>query len=238
MKCAAARKIMALTREGELSPDEERRLASHLQVCPACSAERASFLDQTRSLEKLRSITPALRSPEANVRAILDRVRAGGNPLRRGALSMLADRLFRALDVPGLRYALAALVGVTVTGFVFQQVTIFESVSDLEARLAQPGAPRIRMAYALPPGAAERIAQSREIRTILERSRVGQETGYARLDANRIGSIAEILNSPESRWMLHALRPMLRPGEMDTLISGFSRNVQRVLTYSKGVSEQ
>lgn len=237
MNCAEAKRYVAFTRDGELSPEEERRLAEHLRVCPACAAERASFLEQDRSLKKLRSIVPDLRDPEANVQTILHRIRSENAPGRQSVVSAIIDRLIRALEVPGLRYALAVFVTVTVTGFVFQQVTILRSVSALEVRLSQPEAQRFRTVYTVPPGGLQRLAQSPDLRKLLERAEARQMAGHGRYDANRVGLIAQVLDSPESRWMLQTLLPGAQKKEIDSLVSDLTRNVHRVWTYSKGDAE-
>ncbi len=234
MNCAEAKKILAFTREGELSPGEKRALEAHVRTCPVCMAESVSFLEQNRNLERLRSIVPALRDPEENVRAILDRVRAGVLPRRQGFLTTIVDRMIEALEAPGLRYALAVFVTVMVTGFVVQQVAILRSVSALEARLSQPEPPRLRMAYSLPTADLDRLARSGEFRVIFERLEASGGAGPFRLDARRAGPFLALLHAPGSRLMLRTLLPGLRPGDIDTLVTEFSRNVRMILTYSKG----
>jgi hypothetical protein len=234
MNCAETKRFLAFTREGEMSPEEERNLAAHLRTCPACSAEHAAFLNQARTVEKLRSIVPTLKDPEAIVQAVLGRVRGEASPQRQGVVSALVDRLIGALEVPGFRFALAAFVTIMVTGFVFQQVTILRSVSALEARLSQPAPPRIRLAYAVTPGTAEHLTGSLKIRTMLEKAGADQESGEERLRTARVSSIVDLLDSPESRWALYTLLPGSRKGGIDSLVSELSRNVRLVLTYSKG----
>jgi hypothetical protein len=234
MNCAEAKRLIPFTRPGELSPEEEHRLAAHLRACPACTAEHTAFLNQDRAVEKLRSILPTMKDPEANVQAILSRVREEAPPQRQGVVSALVDRLIGALELPGLRYALAVFVTVMVTGFVIQQVTILRSVSALEAQLAKPEAPRIRLAYAVSPGTVEHLSQSEEIRTILEKAGAVQELQSERLRASRGGSITDVLNSPGSRWVLRTLLPGAGEAEIDSLMSRLSRDVRFVLTYSKG----
>lgn len=233
MNCVEAR-ILAFTRDGELSPGEERALEAHLQTCPGCMAERASFLEQRRNLEKLRSIVPALRDPEENVREILSRVRTDSLPRRQGLLTTIVDRMIRALEVPGLRYALAAFVTVMVSGSVVQQVTILRSVSALEARLSGPEPLRLRMAYTVPTADLNRLTRSGELRAILERLEAPGGAGPVRLDASQAGPFLEVLHTPGSRWMLRTLLPGFRDGDIDALVTEFSRNVHMILTYSKG----
>jgi hypothetical protein len=183
-------------------------------------------------MERLRSIIPALPDPEASVQTVLARVRTERAPNRQGPLSALVDRLIRALEVPGLRYALAVFVTVTVTGFVVQQLTILHNVSSLEARLARPDVPGVRMAYAVNPEAIDRLAQAEGIRTILERSGEGLSTG--RFGSARVSTLADLLNAPESRWVLRTLLPGTREETIDSLVNELSRNVRFVLTTSKG----
>ncbi len=231
MKCAEAKRYLALTRKGELTSEIERALAEHVRTCPACAAEQASFLRQDRSLENLRSIAPSLRDPEANVRRILQRVRSESVPRHQHVMSAIVDRLNRALEVPGLRYALAVFVTATVTGFVLQQVTILRNVSALEARLSKPEAPRIRVAYVVPPESVERLTRSREGREIVRTMGSSEATGGLRIDPTRLASFTDLLDSPESRWTLHAVLPGGGTGEVDSLIAELTRNVHRVLTY-------
>lgn len=235
MKCAEAKRLIAFTREGELGPDEERNLGVHLRTCPACAAEREAFLKQDQSLQKLRSIVPELRDPEGSARAILERTRVEAFGQHQGALSALTDRLIRALEVPGLRYALAVFVTVVVTGFVLNQFTILRSVSALEARLSQPEPPRIRLAYAVNPAVIEQLARSREVQAMLEHAGDGRELGRERI---RAGSITDLLNAPESRWVFRTFLPGTRQGEIDSLVNELTRNARLVLTYSKGDAAQ
>jgi hypothetical protein len=236
MNCAEAKRFIPLMRQGELSPAEQRALADHLRSCPSCAAEQAGYLNLNRRIAKLRAIVPELPEPERSVQAILARVRAERRPEHQGYVSALVDRLIRALEVPGLRYALALFVTVTVTGFVFQQLTILQSVSALEARLSRPSTPRVRMAYAVNPEAVERLARAEEIRTILERSGEGIQTD--RLGSARVGTLADLLDAPESREVLRALLPRAGRQTIDSLVAEFSRNIRFVLTTSKGDAAQ
>lgn len=236
MNCAEAKRIIPLTRQGELSEAEQRALEAHLRSCPSCAAERRAFLSQDRRIEQLRTIAPDLPDPEASVRAVLARVRAERLPDRQGPVSTLVDRLIRALEVPGLRYALAVFVTITVTGFIVQQLTILHNVSSLEARLARPDAPGVRMAYAVNPETVERLTHAEEIRTILKRSGEGLETG--RFGSARVGTLADLLNAPESRWVLRSLLPRTGGQTIDSLVTELSRNVRFVLTTSKGDAPQ
>ncbi len=238
MNCAEAGRILGLVRAGELDPGEERALEAHLKTCPACSAERASFLGQRRRLETLRSIVPAPRNPEESIRAILNRVRSSTPSPGRGLITTIMDGMIGALEVPGLRYALAVFVTVMVSGFVLQQVSILKSVTALEARLSQPEPPRLRMAYTVPPADLNRLARSGELQAIFQRAEARGGTRPVRFDANRAAPFLEVLNTPGSRLMLRTLLPGLRDGDIDTLVTEFSRNVQMILTYSKGEEGQ
>ncbi len=234
MNCAEAKRILAFTREGELVPGEERALEAHLRTCPVCMAERASFLEQNRNMEKLRSIIPVLRDPEENAQAILDRVRVDMLPRPQGLVGTIVDQMIRALEFPGLRYALAVFVTVIVTGFVVQQVAILGSVSALEARLSQSDPPRLRMAYSIPRAEVDRLARSGELRAIFQILEAPGGAGPVRFDASRAGAFWEVLHSPGSRWMLRTLLPGVREGDIDTLVAKLARNVRMIMTYSKG----
>jgi hypothetical protein len=238
MNCAEAKRYLALIREGELSAEEERNLDVHLRVCPVCAAERAAYIRQERAMAKLRSISPALRDPEAHLQAVLARVRAESRPRPLGRMSALVVRTIDLLEVPGLRYALAAMVTILVTGFIMQQILILRSVSALESRLAQPEAPRIRLSYALSAEGIEQLKRSADVRAIIEHHWTGRSMSIEQLRTARASTIADLIDSPESRWVLRSLIPAASVSKLDALVRNLSRNARLVLTYSKGEASQ
>jgi hypothetical protein len=138
------------------------------------------------------------------------------------------------LEIPGLRYALAALVTVIVTGFIVQQISVLRSVSALESRLSRPEAPRIRLAYTLSPEGIEQLRRSEEVRAILQAQGTGRSHNLEKLGGEHAGTIAALIDSPESRQVLRALVPAAGGPAMENLLKILSLNARLVLTYSKG----
>ncbi len=235
MNCAEAKRCITSAREGEMSPEESRRLAGHLRTCPACAAERAAFLKQERALARLRSIVPEMKNPDASLQAILERVRREES--RRGGVDAgsILDKLIALFETPRLRYVLAAFVIIMVTGFVIQQVTILRNVSALEARLSLPDAPRIRAAYVIPRSALDRLNRTREFRTVLERAGADRESGE-RIDAASLAAFAGLRDFRETREVVRALQPDRTESSIDSLVADLARHARFVLTYSKGVA--
>lgn len=175
MKCTEARRLLHLSRPGELTEDESRELEQHCAGCTSCAAERESIRAAERFMGRLRAFTPAPGRPEALTSSIMARIRT--EPPR-------ADRLARQKDVgqaswwldwilgwfytPALRYSSALVIAVAVLAFVGEQLSIVNSVSNLESRLASGQRPGIHMAYALNLETIRRLAKPKDLDRLLQ----------------------------------------------------------------------
>jgi hypothetical protein len=165
MTCDQARRLLYLSRPGEIEEEEREALSRHLATCTACSDEREKVRLSELRLEQLRLSPPLVRSPERLTRAILARVAASSNAPRATRAGLLLDRLAGLLDIPLLRYGAAAFITLTLTLFVAQEMTILKNVSALQNRLSGIQRPSMHLAYAVD---LESIRTFRESRTVEE----------------------------------------------------------------------
>jgi anti-sigma factor RsiW len=64
--CSSIAGLIALAADGELQPDEQLLLSSHLAQCPSCHAQAALFDRTDRRLLECRAILDTVSPPSAN----------------------------------------------------------------------------------------------------------------------------------------------------------------------------
>jgi hypothetical protein len=174
MKCTEARRLMHLNRPGELTEDESRELERHCAGCASCAAERENVRASERFLERLRAFTPAPGSPEALTSSIMVRIRTEPRAERQarqkdvGQAGWLLDWILGWFYTPAFRYSSAIVIAVAVLAFVGEQLSIVNSVSNLESRLAGPQRSGIQMAYALNLDSIRRLRKPKDLDRLLQ----------------------------------------------------------------------
>jgi hypothetical protein len=167
--------------------NESRELERHCTGCASCAAERETVLASGITLERLRAFVPSPKAPEALTSSIMVRIRT--EPVR-GKLheSSFLDWILGWFYTPAFRYSSALVIAVAVLAFVGEQLSIVNSVSNLESRLASGQRPGIQMAYALNLESIRRLSKPKDLDRLLqlqiptnagERILVSQETVLA-----------------------------------------------------------
>ena len=175
MKCKEARRLLYLSRPGELTEDESRELEQHCARCASCAAERENVRASEEFWERLRAFTPTPGNPEALTLSIMGRIRTeprlaeGRGRQNVGALaSSLLDWILSWFYTPALRYSSALVIAVAVLAFVGEQISIVNSVSNLETRLASGQRSGIQMAYALNLESIRRLRKPKDLDRLLQ----------------------------------------------------------------------
>ncbi len=71
---------LAALHPADLSPEEQRGLAAHLAICPACAEARADYLAMAARIERLPSVRPLAALPAQLARAWAERERIPTKP--------------------------------------------------------------------------------------------------------------------------------------------------------------
>ncbi|MCP4148849.1 MAG: hypothetical protein GY757_13975 [bacterium] len=136
MKCKDFRKLLHLNREGELSRRQERKLERHLLTCTDCAMEKRQIEDADDIIRLARASNPRPVNPEFLTDAIMDAI----EPAQPATAPFFpASKWFDWLLMPSVRPAAAGIVLVIVGIFIFQGVSLFQRIDQLEQKLARQG---------------------------------------------------------------------------------------------------
>jgi hypothetical protein len=152
VSCNRYREMLHLYRPGELSPEELRELDDHLRTCTGCAALKERIARAETTLRTLREFVPAAPDTERAVAAVTHAA-GGATRVRRSLLTGgRLDRWLGRFELPAFQLAGALAAVVITAGFLIQQITLLNDVSDLEARLAGTanGHDRLEVAFAVP----------------------------------------------------------------------------------------
>jgi len=155
MRCNTAQQLLHLSRDGERSDRQERRLARHLLTCASCRelAERqASEYDAL--LHTLRETQLNATKEDVLVHGVLARIAQ-----QRQTVARERPRYEAATSLV-LRYAAAILVLLITGGFLFQFVTVHNRVDALGRQLAGAGISNVMVEidYNVRPNSAELLS--------------------------------------------------------------------------------
>lgn len=167
MKCRDAKRLMDLSRPGELTVIELDALDRHCASCPACAAERTRARQSESLLARLRAVKPEPRNGDILTASILARVREQRQKTHNRSTAEWFDRIASWLEIPLLRYASALFITVTLLSFVTQLLAIMHSITDLEARLARGPRPQARFAYAINMESVMQMKEAKELDRLL-----------------------------------------------------------------------
>lgn len=129
MRCARARRMLYLFRDGELSEHEKRILTKHLDRCAACASEARRIPDLNVLLSSLRSVRPEAEDPEGLTLSIMRSVDEVSRP------TAVQKDLWAAIRRS--RPVLAGSAIVLVGAFFLQTYADAKRISELEGRLGQ-----------------------------------------------------------------------------------------------------
>ena len=142
MRCARARRVMHLNREGELPEHLRIRILRHAERCPRCAAELDLIRRTENAYASLRGHAPVLRDPAVLTLEVMRLVEAGGVSPKGRWFDVIFEEWI-PLDVPaGLRLVAALLVFV----FFTQSGLDGNRMARLDERLAR-----------IPAGRAEQL---------------------------------------------------------------------------------
>jgi hypothetical protein len=129
MRCARARRMLYLFRDGELSEHEKKILANHLERCAACASEARRIPELNGLLSSLRSVQPDVEYPEGLTLSILRSVDEVSRPTAVPKDAWVVIRRLRPL--------LAGSTILLVGAFFLQTYSDAKRISELEGRLGQ-----------------------------------------------------------------------------------------------------
>jgi len=153
MRCARARQLLHLNREGELREPLRSEVLRHADRCPACASELARIVNTQKVFDTLRNAEPALGKPHELTTAIMHRVLSRDQPARWPVLFLpvfMSIRLQRAVQ-----FACILLVA----AFFVQSILDARRMAVLDERLAQVRPPAVRRKV-LPP---QSVAEAKEM---------------------------------------------------------------------------
>ena len=129
MRCAKARRMLYLFRDGELSEHEKKILANHLERCAACASEARRIPELNRLLSSLRSVRPDVEYPEGLTLSIMRSVDEMSRPTAVPKDAWVVIRRLRPL--------LAGSTILLAGAFFLQTYSDAKRISELEGRLLQ-----------------------------------------------------------------------------------------------------
>ncbi|MEX2116957.1 MAG: zf-HC2 domain-containing protein [Bacteroidota bacterium] len=181
--CRDIKPLLYLHRKGELTPEEDFTVRTHLEACSNCAGIRQALSEIDDLLLPGRSAAPTLR----NDRILIERALAGVDRKDQRNRSDYTEILDRILSWG--RPALATVVATMACLFVFQETRDALKTSSLERRLQVRGDASIPHAMALIPYAmpSGEIFTPGEIRTFLSNPRTTAGVGEDQLKI--LGSI-------------------------------------------------
>ena len=149
MRCARARRLLHLNREGELRESLRDAVLRHADRCPGCASERARINATQKVFDSLRNAEPVLGNSRELTTEIMDRVLSRRERARWPVVSLpvlMSVRLERAVQ-----FACILLV----TAFFIQSILDARRMAALDERLAQVRPPAARRDVLSPQSLAE-----------------------------------------------------------------------------------
>lgn len=131
-QCSQYRRLLPLSREGELTQAQRDDVQRHLATCPACAAEMGAFTRMQADLSVVRGRGAVHPAPELLEQRIMARVR---NEPQAGAerKARMADRVLDLIGAPAVRFAAAATLLIVVGSTVAHFLSIAADVERLSA---------------------------------------------------------------------------------------------------------
>ena len=138
MTCKRARQYLQLSRPGELSPRERRRLADHVRSCPACAGEEQAIRRTDAWIAGAREFSPPPEEASGLAAMVMEAVRnLDSKQSGRVRMSRRFPRLWPG--VPTLPKALAGAVIVLLTILAAQTWMVLKKVSSLQGAMERRG---------------------------------------------------------------------------------------------------
>jgi hypothetical protein len=151
MNCTRSQRLLYLHREGELTAEESRMLATHVAGCRQCRELQKRLADELVLVEKARHMALVPEDPEALTRRILSNVDAMSNVREVSRTPVIAERVLDFLVSPRFRLAASFSIVLLVGMFLKEFYTVAGDVRQLELRQVAQEQPRpaVSVAYAV-----------------------------------------------------------------------------------------
>jgi len=131
MRCARARQLLHLNREGELRESLRSAVLRHADRCPECASELARITNTQKVFDSLRNAEPALGNPRELTTAIMHRVLSRDERARWPAVSFTVFMWIR------LQRAVQFACILLVAAFFLQSILDARRMAALDERLVQ-----------------------------------------------------------------------------------------------------
>ncbi len=136
MKCKDFQKLLHLSREGERSLRQEKKLARHLSRCRVCANEKLKIERIHKLTAIARETIPHHSKPQELTNSIMNSIdqltRTAEIPLNTAKRTPWFDWLW----LPQVRFALVGIVLVIMGIFIYQGTVILHCISGLEKKMA------------------------------------------------------------------------------------------------------
>ena len=135
MRCRKINDLLYLKPE-ELTSDELNSVKAHISECRLCSKEFAEITLTNEFIARLSGSQPFLTNETDFIDEIMQRIEQAEPLPARSFLNDILDKFSHFFLHTAVRATAAAIILILVSTFLFQQYTVFNSVSTLEDKLA------------------------------------------------------------------------------------------------------
>jgi len=227
MNCDNYKRMLYLSRDGELSNREVEELTRHLQSCESCRLERERIGGFETTIRQLRLFTPVAENPELITDAILSSVRSEKSK----TINLhLLERLLDMFSAPQVRIAASAFILLTTGTFLFQYITFFANIHALELAANSPvrEAGEENVTYAVKSEQLQEIVQSREARQLLIPGAVKVRGGEVIVNRSDIASFLRSTRFRDLATSVAATILHLDKKAMDHFMDNLTGNVRSI----------
>ncbi len=197
MTCKRALRLLQLSRPGEISPRERRKLDEHVLRCSACATERKKILKSDIRIAEAREFVPRPEDARELTAFIMEAVRGSAKePARRDRVPAGTRTLFSARPgLPVFAGVLAVGVAILPALMAVQTWTVLKKVSALEAAMAVRGGPVLVSRAAAAPMTLTIEARGGRERLVIDKAALGNLLQLARrLSAEDFARLERILD--------------------------------------------
>jgi hypothetical protein len=133
MKCNYYKNLLYLFGEGELTEKEKSALDNHLMICLSCSEDAKSISLVKSNIERVSRILPDFNDEEIFTDNLINEIiskKAKGNNSSPSILNIL----FKVISIKPVRIALASVLVVIISSFIYETTLVVNSISNLESK--------------------------------------------------------------------------------------------------------
>jgi hypothetical protein len=224
MQCGDYERLIHLSGAGERTAEEEQHLARHLRTCPRC-AEMQEQMERTDTyIGRLRGLSPAVPRPGL----LTDRILAAIDPLpaKHARPWEVLDVLQTILMKPTVRYVYAAAIILAVGLFLYQQVSLVNSLQALERRMEEGGRlrPRASVTYTVSTESLRRTGAMGLLRPLLDSGDYRLTNGDVSVRKQTLEPYATRANLRQLRKLAYAYGIKMPDVRMESLLDELKRS--------------